>query len=48
MTVFDGDLVGPESETAGAATLPDDQVLALRAHIRTVLRSLVAATLPAC
>jgi len=48
MTVFDGYLAVPESETAGAERLPDEQVLALRAHIRTVLRSLVAATQPAC
>jgi hypothetical protein len=48
MTVFDGYLAVSESEAAGAETPPDEQVLALRAHIRTVLRSLVTATLPAC
>ncbi|WP_156389685.1 hypothetical protein [Methylobacterium sp. Leaf89] len=48
MSGFDGYLAGPGSERAGTETLPDERVLALRAHLRAVLRSLMSAIQPAC
>ena len=48
MTGFDGYHAGPGREGAGTETRPDERVLALRAHIRAVLRSLMPATQPAC